>query len=372
MKERIVWLDYVRAFSILLVVLTHALEGVYDLSAEAVLSNSFISKLFLFGGFNLTRHGVPLFLMISGYLLLSRNYSLSPSKELADGKKVYTCFDFWKKNLLNLIITFEIWVIIYNIFFLIVDDKEIKLVNLIRQMLFLDGVGLSHEWYLYMIVGMYIFLPFVAFILNNTDLKYLALPFLTTVILYFVLPSLSNVFSTSVTIWPTEKLGSSDIFSRVELYFAGGTYGIYLICGYLAKRKVFVKIKTVYLVLTAATFFTLGTAFEWQSYILGKPYIIWYNFFTLLPASIAIFEIFSRINFKKGFITKAVIGISKASFGIYLIHNLMLRIAFRFLPFSFKLPVNTLIYCAIAFFSGWFVIWAVSKIPVIGKYISFM
>ncbi len=121
MKKRIIWLDYVRTVAIFLVVLTHSLEGVYALSAEAVLANSTISKLFLFNVMNLTRHGVPLFLMISGYLLLSRTFALNRPKVLGNGEKIYTCYDFWKKNLFNLFVTVEIWIVLYNLYFVILD-----------------------------------------------------------------------------------------------------------------------------------------------------------------------------------------------------------------------------------------------------------
>lgn len=372
MKKRIIWLDYVRALAIFLVVLTHALEGVYALSAEAVLANSTISKLFLFNVMNLTRHGVPLFLMISGYLLLSRNYALSKPKDLSDGAKIYTCCDFWKKNLLNLFITVEIWIVLYNLYFVILDRRPFDFVKLIRQMLLIDSLELSHEWYIYMILGVYIFLPFVAHILNNIDLKYLILPISITVLVCMVLPTLTTVFSAYEGVWNVEVLGSPSVYSRMNLYYSGGSYGIYLICGYLSKKQVFSKIKIRYLILISIICFSAGTAFQWKSYLLGHPYLIWYDFFTLLPTSIAVFEIFSRIKLNSGWLYNVVNGISKASFGIYLMHNLVLIVLFRCLPLNIKLPIKVSVYCLIAFFTSWLVIWIISKIPKIGKYISFI
>ncbi len=369
MKERILWLDYVRAFSIFLVVLTHSIEGVYALSTEAVMANSTISKIFLFSAFNLTRHGVPLFLMISGWLLLSRNFTLQP---VTGTEKAYSCVDFWKKNLLRLVITIEIWIVIYNLYFIIMDEKTFDLIKLIRQMLFIDSLGLSHEWYIYAILGIYAFLPFVAFVLNHIKLKYLLFPVLLTVIVSFVLPSLSVFLDAHVDVWSMEKFGSPAVYSRMNLYYSGGAYGIYLLCGYLTKKKVFAKIKSIFLILVSIVCFVMGTAFEWESYVLGKGYLIWYDFITLLPASVAIFELFSRIQFQKNWFTQMISSISKASFGIYLVHNLFLIYLFRYFKIDFKLPINVSVYCVIAFLASWLVIVLISKIPKIGKYIAYM
>lgn len=55
-------------------ILCHATEGIYKLNIESVTSMSIMSKFTAFTGFTLGRTGVPVFLMISGYLLLDREY----------------------------------------------------------------------------------------------------------------------------------------------------------------------------------------------------------------------------------------------------------------------------------------------------------
>lgn len=371
MKKRVLWLDYVRAFSIFLVVLTHSIEGVYALSREAVLANSTISKIFLFGAFNLTRHGVPLFLMISGWLLLSRNFVLKAS-DADPNEKTYYCVDFWKNNLLRLLITVEIWIVIYHIYFMIMDQAEFDFVKLLRQMLLIDGLGLSHEWYIYAILAIYAFLPFVAYVLNHIDLKNLVFPIVLTVMVAFVLPSLTTILNTHVDDWDFSKFGSPAVYSRMNLYYSGGAYGFYLLCGYLVRKKVFSKIKSRYLILISVLSFVAGTAFQWESYLYSDGYLIWYDFFTLLPACVSIFELCSRIQFRENLFSELITNISRASFGIYLVHNLFLICFFRYVKLNFKLPINVCAYCVVAFLCSWCLINLISKIPKVGKYISYM
>ena len=66
---RITWIDYVRCIAILLVILMHASEqaGVSDLFSRSLLSS-------------IGRLGVPLFLMISGALMLPKVFQYSISE----------------------------------------------------------------------------------------------------------------------------------------------------------------------------------------------------------------------------------------------------------------------------------------------------
>ncbi len=81
------WIDLLRIVSISLVVLCHATEeGIYNLSLSSVLSMQSACRIFPFTCFTLGRLGVPLFLLISGYLFLDREYNVLTTKR------------FWKKT----------------------------------------------------------------------------------------------------------------------------------------------------------------------------------------------------------------------------------------------------------------------------------
>ena len=74
MKKRIVFIDYLRLAAILMVIMCHVIDvncrlwlGYVDMSLFRQL---FVYIVLIFG-----RLGVPIFLMITGYLLLDRDYS---------------------------------------------------------------------------------------------------------------------------------------------------------------------------------------------------------------------------------------------------------------------------------------------------------
>ena len=72
-NNRIAGIDTLRAIGILCVVMCHSVEGdIYTLNLEGMNGLSLVSKIFAFTMFSIGRLGVPLFLLISGYLLLDK------------------------------------------------------------------------------------------------------------------------------------------------------------------------------------------------------------------------------------------------------------------------------------------------------------
>ena len=70
--DRILWLDNARAFAILAVIFVHATENIYTMNADHLTGENVISMVFAILGFTFGRLGVPLFLFLTGYLLLDR------------------------------------------------------------------------------------------------------------------------------------------------------------------------------------------------------------------------------------------------------------------------------------------------------------
>ena len=128
--------------------------------------------LFTFG-----RMGVPIFLMISGYLLLDRKYDAASTEK------------FWKENWLHLLICTEIWFLIYEIFLMAYSGEKIGFNEIIGDLLFVHKVKLSHVWYMPMILGMYVLLPFAAKAIQSFESKYLYFPILLFCVYSFGFPT---------------------------------------------------------------------------------------------------------------------------------------------------------------------------------------
>lgn len=83
-KNRIIYLDIARTFAIILVVLCHSVTLIYKMNLQEWNLISLNAKIFKTIIFTLGRMGVPLFLFLTGYLLLNRKYDND-----ADIKKFY-------------------------------------------------------------------------------------------------------------------------------------------------------------------------------------------------------------------------------------------------------------------------------------------
>ena len=179
--NRLVSIDYIRAIAILCVILTHSVEWVYALNLDSVRTYSILRRLYAFSLFTIGRLGVPLFFFISGYLLLDRVYDFERAKT------------FYRRNLLGLIMTVEIWIVIYNIFNAIYYDAAFSAGELWRNMLFLKGTNMSHMWYMPVIMGIYLFISLIANMLHSIDIRMLGLPFTIAWICIFAVPELDLI-----------------------------------------------------------------------------------------------------------------------------------------------------------------------------------
>ena len=79
--------------------------------------------------------------------------------------------NFYKKNLIPLILTTEIWIIIYNIFIVIYYNQKFDIYILIKEMFFVETVPLMNMWYMPMIIGIYIAIPYLSKIVHSFSLK---------------------------------------------------------------------------------------------------------------------------------------------------------------------------------------------------------
>ncbi len=172
-------LDAIRALAAFCVVTNHTVESVYQLNANNVNMMSERAKIFCFTGFTFGRIGVPLFLFLSGYLLLTRSY---------DKPKITR---FYYHNLMPLVIVWEIWIFIYSIFSHMFFSVPFDFACYFRRALFLEHGGLPHTWYMPMIIGMYIFIPYVALTLQKIHGKVLWFMMSVIYLYIFIVPCLN-------------------------------------------------------------------------------------------------------------------------------------------------------------------------------------
>lgn len=345
--KRIAYIDLLRTIAIFLVVLCHATESVYSLNLDYISSISFCSKIFCFFTFTAGRLGVPIFLLITGYLLLDREYNTE------------TVFIFYKKNWLPLYLCTLFWLAIYDIFLTFYHScDELNLLVFIKDILFIHNVKMSHVWYIPMILGIYPLLPFVSKALHAFDKKTLRFPIIFYGFYtfgYLLLNIVNHIYCPQMP-----------LSLQISVGFSGGYYGIYLIFGCLIKQGSFKRVQKSVPLWIFIISFVSGVFLQIWSYTHGYAYNIWYDCPFLLFASVAFFEMVTRI--KDILCIDLWLKLSQSAFGIFLTHNIVCyivvdnRVCLKTIP-----PLGVCVLWVIVVLISYWAVWIIAQIPQIGK-----
>ncbi len=148
--SRVHWADLIRVLAIYLVVVIHTsgqLTNVWGKVSEAQWLMADV-----YGG--IARIGVPLFFMLSGFLLLPRSESLR---------------SFYGKRMIKIAIPFVVWSIIY-IGFTCVGQPGICTRDYLMQYILLQKT-FFHLWFLYSLLGIYFIVPLLRLMVRPGAVK---------------------------------------------------------------------------------------------------------------------------------------------------------------------------------------------------------
>src|SRR5262249_34120842 len=134
----ILWIDLIRTVAIFLVVLVHV-SGQLTTAWGKVPNDQWIIAN-LYGG--IARVSVPLFFMISGYLLLPRSESLRA---------------FYTKRMTRILIPFVVWSLIYLGWYCGNHAKACT-PSFVADLWMVQGTY-YHLWFLYSLISIYLILP---------------------------------------------------------------------------------------------------------------------------------------------------------------------------------------------------------------------
>ena len=344
-KNRVEWIDFVRAIAILTVLYIHATDGIFIISSDAILNYTIYSRIFDFASLYIGRIGVPFFLMITGYLLLDRTY---------DDERVRK---FWTKNCKNLIIITVIWSIVYAISLQFITVKYAQ-VNFAEA----GNLFFSHMWYMPMIIGMYLSMPFVASALKHFDSKTIWQATVLFTLLAFLLPFISLVL---------DMHGIQNVNIQYCLGFSGGIYGIYIILGYLVKKEQFKNISSSVWTIISIASFAICVLFQYYAFMRGYNFTLWYESPFILAGSFSLFELCSRMGKVRAF--PLVSFLSKYSFAVFLVHNLFrLPLLPLVVELPYSEPVKAIILWVLLIIFSYIAVVIIYRIPRFGKFILYM
>lgn len=342
-KNRIFYLDFIRALAIILVVTAHITRLFYRNAPHGSNYMHMVAPVM-----DWAIMGVPLFLMISGALLLNRKYGLG---------------DFLKRRYKRILVPFLFWSVVTIVIRLLLDHQSADPSNLLYM--FFDDY-----WYVWMILGVYLFLPIINSFIQDYGIRGVEY-FL--VIWTFVM--LLNTFG----IYPLYNLELGN--------FAG--YLGYIVLGYYLANKDF-KLSDLSMTLLSLIIFLIVMMFlmhNTYSMSLLKHRLVYFDYQNIMTViqSVALFlfiRYFSLSSskspgsiknkvysfFKNSFMFKIIFTISTFSYGIYLAHYISLYsskwIDKYYYPVYSHNPVIWLPIMIIAFLAVTILIlWILNKIP---------
>ncbi|WIK66114.1 acyltransferase [Globicatella sanguinis] len=310
-------LNIIRTIAIYMVLIMHSTEALYDsIGYSQEINNHKIFLLF----YTVGRMGVPLFLLLTGYLMLNRENNFYR----VNGKN-----NFYQKYLFPLLIKSQLGILLLIMFDYYRGAPVDLLVN-IKQLFFLHQLPGIQTWYIPVILGVYLFIPIIAIGIKNYSNKILFLLILPIFVYYCLILDVNQIMMYN---------GLPTFNSQANFDFIG-YYGIYILLGALIKRNFVKEVPRLILNSVFLISFMILIWIQIKSYEIGNNYRIWYNDGLLLLITVPLFASLERI--KTDFGRDVFEVFSKASFGVFWIHSILQVIIRNYLLDSVPFVLNVL------------------------------
>ena len=307
---------------------------------------------------SLVRWGVPIFVMISGALFLNRDVPI---------KNIYS------KYVLRMVIAFVSWSLFYAI--LTTDTFQHGLIYSLKSHIGTLVTGHYHMWFVLMIIGLYMCIPFMKKIVSDeTVMKYfLKLSFIFAFLIPWVLKIVNDfVGSNNSMIQKMVTTIDSNLMNMGMSMVLG--YSFYFILGYYLDR---IEIKKdvrvmIYVAGILGFIFTVvaDAGLSIKTQVANSNYYGNFEVNVLLEV-IAVHTFFKYHTFQNEKVNQFVVVLSKFGFGAYLIHTFIIESMAAILHFdtlSMNAWISVPLISIIVFGVSMGVSAVLNHIPVIKKY----
>lgn len=172
-NNRIVYMDVLRVIACFAVIMIHS-SSTYVIENLGSL-NFWIGNIFD----GLARIGVPLFVMVSGALMLDEKYDFSAQKLIEHIKKMIIFFIFWSC----------FYCVIFKIIIPLTENANISCVDILVNLV----SGEYHLWFVYLIIGLYLIVPLLRLWVNKNNKKYVEYFIVLSLIFTYILPQIVSI-----------------------------------------------------------------------------------------------------------------------------------------------------------------------------------
>jgi surface polysaccharide O-acyltransferase-like enzyme len=341
--QKLDWATNLRAIATIAVICLHTASHIFFQYNEMPLQPWLFANAYN----GLSRFCVPVFVMLSGALLIPKEHEIA---------------DFLKKRGSRLILPFVFWSLVYIAYNIADKYSEGQPMNFIETVKFIcynlrDGSA-YHLWYVYMLIGIYLFVPIIGKALRGCTERQM---------LYF----LSVWLLVLLTNQPYLKM----LKSAIDFTYFTGYLGYFILGYYLSVKTFKSRFMLLYTALTfvAANLVTFsGTYF--LTHTTGAAVQSFYENMSLniLFSAGSVFLFFKHLGtLQNPYLLKVRNFIARYSYGIYLVHVLVLTVCYRFgLSGDFVHPAfgipSLAVFCLLV---SSLCVFMVRKLP-FGRYIS--
>lgn len=324
MTQRVIFLDYLRVVACMMVILVHACEPFYLGGEGTYIANAY-DAFWVTIVDSALRCAVPLFIMTSSYLLFPLKTETS-------------CF--FRRRFTRVVIPLAVWSVLYAIVPMWGSGSQVDAVANLKNLLLNFNMHSGHLWFVYMLLGVYIampiFSPWVEKLTKKGEQIFLAAWAFTTLV-----PFLNQI---AIFLYGRAEIyGVANWNEFGTLYYISGFMGYVVAAHYIRKYVDWSWKKTLAVAIpmwivgyaVAATWFWCQIP---TTYPVNQPIdlaVLMEQSWRFCSASIALtaialFLIFKKINCSGWLYNNIVAPISKASYGIYLMHMFVLVAVFSY------------------------------------------
>ena len=362
--NRIVWLDVIRCVAMIMVIGVHCIDPFY-ISPTMRAIPEYTHWAAIYG--SLLRPSVPLFVMMTGLLLL-------PVKKQPLGK-------FYKKRIYRVLFPFLIWSVLYSMFPWVTGvlglPKEIigdffcytqgqesqSLIDSLKDVAMIPfnfSHKENHMWYIYLLIGLYLYMPFFSAWIENADRK-TKRAFLLIWIISLFIPYLKEyvancLFERSGYVFGTDTWNEFGLF----YYFAG--FNGYLLLGHYVKKGhdwSLMKTFILCILMFAVGYYITYTGFSTTASNPNATETEMELFFTfcspnVLLMTLATFLLLQKVVITNSTVIKVLANMTQCGFGIYMVHYFVVGPFFLLIgPSSLPIPLQVPLMAICIFLCSW-------------------
>ncbi len=340
-KNFLASLSIMRILATVAVVFLHTCNTISNNESNYDLSDS--QLLYFTTGNYLMNWAVPIFLMITGILLLNKEKKIT----------YHDCIKKYSKRILLALIVFGIP---FSMLEIIMTTKRIRFTLLWEAIInVITGKSWSHLWYLYALIGVYLVLPVLKAFVDKCSCAEIKI-FLTILFIFnFIIPIVNSIFKISIAF--EIPIISFPIF--------------YLLLGYQLNEEMSNKLynKKICAISLLACIMLLIAA---NVYLLpnGSTFLN-YNSPLIVVITILVFSLIRGIKVKNA---QRLWQIDRLCFGVYLVHPIFINFTYKFLKIT---PLSagrgylftTIVFWLIFVLCSFIASWVMGQVKLLKKYI---